>query len=192
MMKKSTALFQQLEQTVARLYTEYAGDKQKPLPAKFDRTLFSEDFQSFQFYINQIHQTLAQITYFDEQDRETLNFLSEKLLAQCTALTDALKTEPTKAKSAVNFKPVLSKREALKQALNRLPPRERLTKYYEALQALNEKLEQQTDLYRNAAQPSDKIRYAQQIEITQQRQKRCLDAIELLEEYLAFRENGEN
>ncbi len=189
-MKKSTALFQQLEQTVARLYAEYAETESKKIHRKFDRALFSEDFQSFPFYLNEIRQTLAHIALLEEaKDTEALHFLSDKLTAQCNALSEALKTPTPYTKNAVNFKPVLSEREKLKQALNQLPPRERLTKYYEALQALNEKLERQTDSYQNARQEQDKIRYAQQIDITRQRKKRCLDAIELLEEYLAFKEN---
>ncbi|HBO37694.1 MAG TPA: primosomal replication protein PriB/PriC [Pasteurellaceae bacterium] len=187
---KNSAIFQQLSQTVTQLYTQSTGSTERKIYAKFDRTLFSEDFQSFAFYFEQIQQTLEQLARLNEQDGELISFLSEKLSAQCTALSEATKAENAiKPKSAVNFKPILSEREKRKQEIHRLPPRERLVKYYDALQALNEKIIRQENLYESDENPHHKATCALQLETTRQRRKRCLEAIELLEEYLAFKEN---
>ena len=136
-MKKSTALFQQLEQRIHQLYEQYSGLGEKKINAKFDRTLFGEDNQSFDYYLAQVNQTLSQIAHYQDDDADKLNFLTQKLCAQCTALSEAVSITPKSYKSAVNFKPVLSAREQRKQEIHKLPPRERLAKYYDALQALN-------------------------------------------------------
>lgn len=186
-MIKSSTLFQRLTQRVHQLYTQYAEQPEKKIHATFDSRLFSENNQSFDFYLAQIEQTLAQISHLQAENTDNLDFLSQKLLAQCTALSDAL-SDPKSSKSAVNFKPVLSEREKRLQALQRLPPRERLSKYYEALQALNEKISMQEDLLQNSRFPQEKADYANQIKTTQQRRIRCLEAIEMLEEYLSLTE----
>lgn len=189
---KITTLFQQLEQRVEQLYAQYGKQHETKINAKFDRTLFSEDYQSFHFYFAQIKQTLTQIADLQNEETDNLHFLTHKLLSQCTALAEAVtKKNSTYNKSAVNFKPVLSAREQRKQEIHRLPPRERLTKYYEALQALNEKIDRLTDLHKHADR-LQQLNYAEQLDITRQRRQRCLDAIELLEDYLAFRDGQES
>ena len=186
-MKKSTALFQQLEQRVHQLYEQYSESGKKKINAKFDRTLFGEDNQFFDYYLSQVNQTLSQIAHYQDDDADKLNFLIQKLCAQCTALSEAVSITPKSYKSAVNFKPVLSAREQRKQEIHKLPPRERLAKYYDALQALNEKIDQIIDLHQQA-HDVEKSRYTELLKITKERRQRCLDAIELLEEYLTFKE----
>ena len=186
-MKKSTALFQQLEQRIHQLYEQYSGLGEKKINAKFDRTLFGEDNQSFSYYLAQVNQTLSQIAHYQDDDADKLNFLTQKLCAQCTALSEAVSITPKSYKSAVNFKPVLSAREQRKQEIHKLPPRERLAKYYDALQALNEKIDKIIDQHQQA-HDVEKSHYTELLKITKERRQRCLDAIELLEEYLAFKE----
>ena len=77
-------------------------------------------------------------------------------------------------------------------SIHRLPPRERLEKYYEALQQLTGKYEEakaqadtaQTDIQRDI--------HKQTAAIYLTRRQKCLEAIETLEEYLAFKEAQES
>lgn len=189
-MQNQTALLNRLQQLITQLEQHYEANKHQILYAKFDPAVFSENFQPLEFYLNEIRHCVAQIAQLSPQDIEQTVFFSEKLSAQYNALTDALRfIEKPRAKSAVNFKLVLSEREKRRQQLEQLPPRERLMKYYEALQALNEKLNGQKDLQKQSSSEAEKIRLQQQIDITRHRRRRCLDAIEMLEEYLAFKEN---
>ncbi len=189
-MKNHTALLKQLGQYLSELEKNYAHLKDKSLYSKFDPMLFSENFQNIDFYLHEMQQCFEQIKQFTEQDTAQITFFTEKLLAQYTALQDAIKILQT-PKSAVNSKPILNKRDQLRQQIELLPPREKLVKYYEALQALNDKLyAQETQL--NFANDEQKNHLEQQINITKQRRERCLSAIELLEEYLVFRDSLED
>lgn len=82
-------------------------------------------------------------------------------------------------------------REQRKAELDKLPPRERLEKYYDALKALNDKLNEQKDLLTQAQSEIEQTHYRNLIEQTRARRKRCLEAIEILEEYLAFKNSQE-
>lgn len=186
-MKNLTALIEQLQAKVQQLTLQFAAFSDKKIYAKFDRTLFSEDFESGQFYFDQIQYTLAQITGLKETEIPQIQFFSEKLLAQCTALSDAI-NQHNGRKTAPTAK-IPSQREKLKHELNQLPPRERLVRYYEALQALNEKINELEDKRNTAHNEQQKAGYQHQIDITLPRRKRCLEAIEVLEEYLSFKEN---
>lgn len=185
-MTNLTPLFHQLTQAVEQLYHTYRQRPSNQISATFDRTLFSEDFQPFAFYYAEVNQTLSQLQGLTQYDGEEAAFLAEKLLAQCTALHDALLKQPRGEKSAVNFQPVLNKREQLRQAIDKLPPRKRLVKYYDALRTLNEKINEKNDQLNSPSAQENAV--AQQLAQLQQRRQRCLEAIELLEEYLAFKE----
>ncbi|MDG2942609.1 primosomal replication protein [Exercitatus varius] len=189
-MQNLTALLSRLHQLITQLQQQYEPVKREILYAKFDPAVFSENFQPVEFYLNEIRHCAEQISRLTPEDVEQTAFLSEKLSAQYNALTDALSfIEKPQAKSAVNFKQVFNEREKQRRQLEQLPPRERLIKYYEALQALNEKLNGQKDLQKQSQSETEKIRIQQQIDITRRRRQRCLDAIEVLEEYLAFKQN---
>lgn len=192
-MLNRTALLNRLQRLVTQLQQKYELVKGQILYTKFDPRVFSENFRPAEFYLNEMRRCVGQISQLSGHDVEQTAFLSEKLTAQYNALTDALLSiEIPRAKSAVNFKPVLSEREKRRRQLERLPPRERLIKYYEALQALNEKLNGQKDLQKQSSSEAEKIRIQQQIDITRRRRQRCLDAIDVLEEYLAFKENQDD
>ncbi len=189
-MQNLTALLNRLQQLITQLQQQYEPVKRQILYAKFDPAVFSENFQPLEFYLNEIRHCVEQISRLTSEDVEQTAFLSEKLSAQYNALTDALSfIEKPQAKSAVNFKQVFNEREKRRRQLEQLPPRERLVKYYEALQALNEKLNEQKDLQKQSPSETEKMRIQQQIDITRRRRQRCLDAIEVLEEYLAFKQN---
>ncbi|MDG2959585.1 primosomal replication protein [Bisgaard Taxon 10/6] len=189
-MQNLTALLSRLQQLITQLQQQYEPVKRQILYAKFDPAVFSENFQPVEFYLNEIRHCVEQISRLTSEDVEQTAFLSEKLSAQYNALTDALSfIEKPQGKSAVNFKQVFNEREKRRRQLEQLPPRERLVKYYEALQALNEKLNEQKDLQKQSQSETEKMRIQQQIDITRRRRQRCLDAIEVLEEYLAFKQN---
>jgi len=190
-MKNHTALLNQLNQYIIELEQHYSHLKQKTLYNKFDPMLFSENFQTVDFYLNEMQQCLQQLQRLGEQDRVQFAFFSEKLVAQYTALQDAIRLLQT-PKSAVNIQPVLNKRDQLRQQIELLPPREKLVKYYEALQALNDKLYTQENQLSLASSDMQKKAIEQQINITKQRRERCLNAIELLEEYLVFKDSLED
>lgn len=188
-MRNFDPLIQQLAERLEQLYQQYANQPSQPISATFDRTLFSEDFQPFAFYYGELQQTLSQFHRLNENDEREMDFLAEKLIAQCTALQEALLKQHNGEKSAVNFRPVLNKREQLRREIDQLPPRERLEKYYEALQKLNEKISEKTDELQTALSSEQKGLCQKQLEQLYQRRQNCLYAIELLEEYLAFKEN---
>ncbi|PJG83749.1 primosomal replication protein PriC [Caviibacterium pharyngocola] len=184
-------LIQRLEQKIQQIGTDYANSPNKIIYAKFSRTLFSEDFQPLSFYLNELMYTVKQLSDLP-QDYPQYQFYADKLLGQYKALTDAL-SAPKAASRAIPKNSTLrrSERERIRDELNQLPPRERLAKYYEFLQTFNEKIDAQQDLASCAQSEQEKARLQHQIELTRQRRARCLEAIEVLEEYLAFKDEQE-
>ncbi|WP_439294538.1 primosomal replication protein PriC [Lonepinella sp. BR2882] len=189
-MKNHTALLHQLAQYLHDLENNASHLKEKTIYNKFDPMLFSENFQPVDSYLNEMQQCFQQLQRLSEQDQAQFAFFTEKLVAQYTALQDAIRLLQT-PQTAVENKPVLNKRDQLRQQIELLPPREKLVKYYEALHALNEKLAQQ-EIELSLATAEQKMVIEQQITSTKQRRERCLSAIELLEEYLAFKDSLEN
>lgn len=192
-MQKSLLILQ-LKQQVETFFSHYSHiPKKQKIYAKFDRTLFSQDFGTVEFYFKEIQQSLSQLEKIDDNNIQKYDFYSAKLAGQCKALSEALKwIKPQEKKqfqhSKTNPLSIQAQRENQRIELNKLPPRERLSKYYEALQALNTKLEQQRDRFTQATSLQEKQVYSQQMTITQQRKARCTEAIEQLEEYLALTE----
>ncbi|MDU8924042.1 primosomal replication protein [Pasteurellaceae bacterium LIM206] len=186
-MQNSTALFTRLERQVALLYQKYQAKMTQTVYARFDPALFTEDFAPCRFYFEQIRHTLDTLAQCDRPAE--IQFFSEKLLAQCTALHEAMQYGNPNQSSAGTAE---NRHRQLIERLNQLPPRERLAQYYEFLQALNEKLNQQKDQLKLAQSEQDKQYYQTQIEHTRQRRSRCLNAIEQLEEYLTFKEQLES
>lgn len=186
----NTTLLERLETAVQACYQQSHVKKADKLYAKFDRTLFSEDFQSLAFYQQEIQATLAQLKNLTYSQQEVAEFLTEKLFAQCRALREATFCQASllnqQTSTIKNPQVPLSRREQIKQQIHQLPPRERLVKYYDALQALNDKIAQQDRQRLQSSKEAEKAYFSQQLQLTLQRKKRCLEAIELLEEYLTF------
>lgn len=191
-MSNHISLLSQLVQVVEQLQARYISQSNQIIYTKFNPMLFSENYQSTKFYLNELNYTLSQLQQLNEKDIAQFAFFSEKLLAQCTALTEALdKPQFQQAQSTVNSITKLEIREQRRQELEQLPPRERLDKYYEALKALNDKLNAQKDQLKQNQDLTTQNYYTNLIEQTRLRRKRCLEAIELLEEYLAFKDSQE-
>ncbi|PJG84517.1 primosomal replication protein [Conservatibacter flavescens] len=177
-----------LSQHVNQLCQQYAFRKEQKIFAKFDRTLFSQNFENVGFYLQEIENTLTTLNNLDESQIIQCDYLARKLTAQCTALTEALKTKPQRMyrESAVHISPQKPTRE--KNNIHTLPPAQRLEKYYAALQALNDKIDGFHLLAHDAQSEAQRAIYHEQITLTQQRKQRCLEAIDLLEEYLLYQE----
>ena len=183
-------LIQILDQKVQRLYQAHLSKREEKIFAKFDRTLFSENGQNVSFYLKEINQTLDRIKTLASNDLNHYNFLTERLLAQCSVLSEALTRKNThQTAPQTTTKQTIQKSQ---HSIHKLPPRERLEKYYEALERLNKLYQQYKDLAKAEKNNDEKIRYAQLAEGYKKRQQKCQDAIDLLEEYLVFKEELEN
>ena len=183
-------LIQILDQKVQQLYQAHLSIREEKIFAKFDRTLFSENGQNVSFYLKEINQTLDRIKALESNDLNHYNFLAERLLAQCSVLSEALARKNTHLTvSQTTTKQTIQKSQ---HSIHKLPPRERLERYYEALERLNKLYQQHKDLAQAEKNNDEKIRYAQLAEGYKKRQQKCQDAIDLLEEYLVFKEKLEN
>ncbi|WP_118789154.1 primosomal replication protein PriC [Haemophilus haemolyticus] len=186
-------LIQLLDQKVQQLYQAHLSKREEKVFSKFDRTLFSENGQNISFYLKEINQTLDRIKALESNDLNHYNFLAERLLAQCSVLSEALTRKNTHLTvSQTTTKQTIQKSQ---HSIHKLPPRERLEKYYEALERLNKLYQQHKDLAQAQKNNDEKIRYAQLAENYKKRQQKCQEAIDLLEEYLVFKEelgNREN
>ena len=183
-------LIQILDQKVQRLYQAHLSKREKKIFAKFDRTLFSENGQNVSFYLKEINQTLDRIKTLESNDLNHYNFLAERLLAQCSVLSEALTHKNThRTAPQTTTKQTIQKSQ---HSIHKLPPRERLEKYYEALERLNKLYQKYKDLTQAEKNNDEKIRYAQLAEGYKKRQQKCQEAIDLLEEYLVFKEEMEN
>ncbi|KKA99801.1 primosomal replication protein PriC, partial [Avibacterium paragallinarum] len=84
-MNKITATSDQiqcLKKKITQCYRQYQFTDEQKIYAKFDRTLFSEDYQTFAFYRAEITQTLTQLEKLQDQEQYQCQFYTKKLLAQ--------------------------------------------------------------------------------------------------------------
>ena len=183
-------LIQILDQKVQQLYQAHLSKREEKIFAKFDRTLFSENGQNISFYLKEINQTLDRIKTLESSNLNHYNFLTERLLAQCSVLSEALTRKNTHLTASQKITKQTIKKS--QHSIHKLPPRERLEKYYEALERLNKLYQQHKDLAQAEKNNDEKIRYVQLAEGYKKRQQKCQDAIDLLEEYLVFKEEMEN
>ena len=184
-------LIQRLDQKVQQLYQAHLSKREEKIFAKFDRTLFSENGQTVAFYLKEINQTLDKIKSLQSENPDHYIFITKRLLAQCTALSEALTHKNKPFIINTNAIPPQSQKKS-QHSIHKLPPRERLEKYYEAREQLNNLYRQHKDLAQAEKNNDEKIRYAQLAEVYKKRQQKCQDAIDLLEEYLVFKEEVEN
>lgn len=193
----NTRLINSLKNAVQSLYSRLDIDPEKKIYAKFSAFLFSDDFQPFSFYMKEIQETIDKLEKSNDTDPELYNYLSEKLSAQCTALTEAvlrnhnhnnLSTAVYSDKSAVSlqndFHVRLQSQEWNNTAIARLPAATRLIKYYEYKEKFYEELDNLDIFLENAVIDYEESKYLRQIHITEQELKKLLEHIEYLEGYL--------
>lgn len=135
-----------LKQKVDEFFSRYSHipSKQK-IYAKFDRTLFSQDFESLSFYLKEIRQCLTQLEKINDDNVQKYTFYSEKLKDNVRLSQRCCRCI---AKQTSNFSITIQVCNLYKSGgknkelniLNKSSSKERLSKYYEALQALNTKL----------------------------------------------------
>lgn len=181
-------LIQQLKLKLDQFKQQYQASN-PILTQVFDPQLFSENFQPFLFYFNQIEQNWQYLNQLTKQDVQQIQFLTEKILAQYSVLTDALeKNQPSRQHNKIQPKQENKKQqqEQVLKELNQLEPRERLKVYYEYLQQFNKMIQQQQDAVYLASTEQQKQHHQHKLNALEQRRQRCLNAIEVLEEYLAF------
>ena len=77
------SLLNTLEQKVQQLTQAYQADSDKKINAKFNRTLFTEDFETVGFYLKEIQQSLTKLCSLPHQNEEQIVFMAEHLLGQC-------------------------------------------------------------------------------------------------------------
>ena len=174
---------QRLKQSLQDFFAHYATQKEEIVYAKFSPNLFTENWQKTAFYFAQIEHKLEQIK---SDNIEAWQFYTQKLSAQCTALSDAL----TRQQQNTQLFPVKEENKLQNKRqhpVHSLPPRERLAKYYEYLASFNEKIQHEKDEL-NKAQREGILFSRLKLEQLEQRRARCLEAIEMLEEYLIFLE----
>ena len=185
------SLLSTLEQKIQQLTQAYQTDSDKKINAKFNRTLFTEDFETVGFYLKEIQQSLTKLCKIPHQNEEQIVFMAEHLLGQCTALTEAMNRKYKKSIQPKITAPQVASRKS-QHSIHRLPPRERLEKYYEALQQLTEKYEEAKAQADTAQTDIQQDMHKQTAAIYLTRRQKCLEAIETLEEYLAFKETQES
>ncbi|OOF82525.1 primosomal replication protein N [Rodentibacter ratti] len=179
-------LIEKLEQKVQQLYQIHSAQLEEKIFTKFDRTLFSENGQTLSFYFAEINQTLIRMKSLDSNDVNHYNFIAEHLFKQCNALSETLNrknTTFTQQKRQQN--PTIKKTQ---HSIHKLPPRERLEKYYEALEQLNNLYQQHRDFALTQNDPIEKKRMVELANSYKHRRQKCQEAIDLLEEYLTFKE----
>ena len=158
------SLLKTLEQKVQQLTQAYQAGSDKKINAKFNRTLFTEDFETVGFYLKEIQQSLTKLSNIPHQNEEQIVFMAEHLLGQCTALTEAMNRKHKEPIQPKITEPQVASSKS-QHSIHRLPPRERLDKYYEALQKLTEKYEEakaqadtaQTNIQRDLFNASSKM-----------------------------------
>ncbi|MBF0752068.1 MULTISPECIES: primosomal replication protein PriC [unclassified Pasteurella] len=181
-------LINTLEQKVQQLQQIYSSRQEEKIFTKFDRTLFSENGQTTAFYFAEIETTLKKIKSLYSTDVDHYKFITEHLLKQCRALSEALNR---KQHQPISPKPKTSPVKKAHHDVHKLPPRERLEKYYEALEQLNNLYLQQKDLISIEKNPEEQKKIIRLAEGYKYRRQKCQEAIDLLEEYLAFKEEQE-
>ena len=68
------SLLNALEQKVQQLTQAYQTDSDKKINAKFNRTLFTEDFETVGFYLKEIQQSLTKLCKITHQNEEQIVF----------------------------------------------------------------------------------------------------------------------
>ena len=179
---------QRLKQSLQDFFVRYATQKEEIVYAKFSPNLFTENWQKTAFYFAQIEHTLIQLEQIESDNIEAWQFYTQKLSAQCTALSDAL----TRQQQNAQLFPVKEENKLQNKRhhpVHSLPPRERLAKYYEYLASFNEKIQHEQDGLNKAQREGVSVNRLK-LEQLEQRRARCLEAIEMLEEYLIFLEKA--
>lgn len=133
------------------------------------------------FFINEIENTVEKLVL--QNDILYIEFYAEKLIKQFGALSQAVEKLKQNAKKDIQFQSSFQ----FSPNIHRLSPIKRLQEYRKVLRALNEKISWLVE--KNYAEKNENLRLELQNQITETeyRKKKCLKAIEDLEQELQFR-----
>lgn len=143
-------------------------------------SFFTKQSGLVSFFISEIEKTAEQL--LNQKDIEYSEFYAEKLIRQFDALNRAVKKIQEQKKrlqfnSSFQFSP----------KIHSLSPHKRLQEYRKALRALNEKISWLMEKNYNEENETLKQNLQTQIVETEYRKKKCIQAIEDLEQELLFK-----
>ncbi len=173
-----------LRQHIQQWQNQFSHECEQTIHMPFEIGLFSQNFETLGYYFAEIMRNIDYLAKVSTDDIQKANFISEKIINQCAALREATQRQfrTTPIKKAPQR--VSAEREALLKRINALPPRERLEKYYEGLNALNALIEKIQDQLAHCP-PQQQAQLQKNLEYQQQRRQKALSAIDNLEEFLA-------
>ena len=137
---------------------------------------FAKNEANVSFFIDEIRHTAAILS--PQNDVAYAEIYAKKLLEQVDALQKAVKSIQKKSKLAA-----FSSNYRFPKNVHALPVEKRLIEYRKALRILNDKISWLLDKQYHAQNDAERIHYQQQIQETEFRRKKCLAAIEILEEH---------
>ncbi len=158
-------------------FTEQIQQKLAPFLAFSEQNItishsyFSFNQGSVAQFIQEILATSQQIEM--QRDSHLLAFQTQRLVEQFDCLQKAINTQITHKQRINTFR----SNYRFPKNIHRLPYEKRLEEYQKALRALNEKISWLIEQSQQANE-SDRPYYMSQIEETEYRKKKCLDAIE--------------
>ncbi|MDG6896649.1 hypothetical protein A6A19_01215 [Actinobacillus delphinicola] len=134
-----------LRQHIQQWQNQFSHECEQTIHMPFEIGLFSQNFETLGYYFAEIMRNIDYLAKVSTDDIQKANFISEKIINQCAALREATQRQfrTTPIKKAPQR--ISAEREALLKRINALPPRERLEKYYEGLNALNALIEKIKD-----------------------------------------------
>lgn len=180
-------LLQKLKQQIEQLYASYQSQQSKLLYINSETALFSENSAPLKQYLAEIQQTFDLLKR--AQENQQFEFFANKLVNQCQLLSHALEQQLPKQKQQNKYQVaeqagqyVANKTD--NHPAHKLPPRQRLQAYYQALSALNQLIDKQRTDYQQAKDPIQKQHHIMRLQQSELRKQRCIQAIEELEETL--------
>ena len=187
----SALLISRLAQQIQQLMRTYEQNRDKILFYHFERTVFSQDNETVGFYLDEINRTFKQLQMQSVDQFAQYEFLAKRLAGQVSAFCEAIRPK-AKTPIPITISPnQTSSTDPNSHPAHSLPPRERLVEYYRALETLNTRLMESRDNCQITQDIALKARYQQQYESLKARRQKCQEAIDLLEEYLAWKDEKE-
>lgn len=142
---------------------------------------FSTRMGSVRYFISEIEKTVKNL--IQQEDVLYLEFYAEKLIKQFEALNKAIEKSQQKTKKTIQFQSSFQ----FSPNIHRYSPNKRLQEYRKALRALNEKISWLLEQHYKEEREQRRQELQNQITETEYRKKKCLKAIEDLEQELQFK-----
>lgn len=183
-------LRQQLQQQIHDWQLSHKDRLQDFIDYFFDPRLFSENFETLEFYFVEINQNLEKLQQLPDTSTDALEFLCQRIAQQCEALETAL-IQTRSSKNVFEEKKTTTRRDTFLQQVTKLPPRERLNKYYEGVNKLTLRLTQLKAELSITTDPAVQEQLQQRIQQTREHRQRGRDAIDTLERWLMSQEENQ-